>query len=178
MTPPPTIRVIQDSDWPAIDRIQRECFPPSAIESREVLQSIALHSPASCLVAETDIPLGYVLAHPWSRDDLPPIQAKLPGLPLGASSLFFHDLAVTPAARGSGLAHRMVEEVLRWAGQRGLTEGSLIAVQGSRLFWERYGFQERPELTERFRQTVNRNYGLDFAFMTTRFGAAPPIGQT
>jgi GNAT superfamily N-acetyltransferase len=169
MTLPPTIRVIRDSDWPAIDRIQRECFPPSAIESREVLQSLSQHSPGSCLIAETDSPLGYVLAHPWIPADLPPIKASLPPIPANASCLFFHDLAITPAARGTGLAHRLVEEVLAWARQRGLAEGSLVSVQESRRFWARYGFEEDPALTERFRETVGQLYGLDFAFMTARW---------
>ncbi len=169
MTASPTIRVIQNSDWPAIDRIQRECFPPTAIESREVLQSISAHSPETCLIAETTLPLGYVLAHPWIPDDLPPVQATLPAIPPDASSLFFHDLAVTPAARGSGLAHRMVEELLALARRRGISRGSLLSVQDSRRFWARYGFQERPDLAERFRETVARLYQVEFVFMTARW---------
>lgn len=169
MTPTPAIRVIQDSDWPAIDRIQRESFPPGAIESGEVLRTISRHSPRTCLIAESGAPLGYVLAHPWIPDDLPPIKASLPPIPATASCLFFHDLAITPAARGTGLAHRLVEEVLVWARQQGIAEGSLVSVQESRRFWARYGFQEDPALTERFRDTVGRLYGLDFAFMTARW---------
>ena len=162
----PSIRPIGDADWPAIDRIQRACFPPTAIESQEVLQSISRHSPETCLLAEADAPLAYVLAHPWIPDELPPIQAHLPGIPAGASSLFFHDLAVTPAARGTGLAQRLVEELLAWAEGRGLRHGSLIAVQDSRRFWERHGFRERPDLTARFRDTVAQFYQVDFVFMT------------
>lgn len=169
MSPSPTIRVVRDTDWPAIERIQRESFPPGAIESSEVLRTISLHSPGSCLIAESDGPIGYVLAHPWIPDDLPPIKASLPPIAATATCLFFHDLAITPAARGTGLAHRLVEEVLAWARQHDLTSGSLVAVQESRRFWARYGFQENPELTERFRETVGRLYQLDFAFMTARF---------
>lgn len=169
MTPPPTIRVIQDSDWAAIERIQRESFPPQAIESSEVLRTISQHSPGSCLIAESHAPLGYVLAHPWIPGDLPPIKASLPPIPADARCLFFHDLAITPAARGTGLAHRLVAEVLAWARQQGITEGSLVAVQNAQHFWARYGFVEDPALTERFRETVGELYGLDFAFMTARF---------
>jgi GNAT superfamily N-acetyltransferase len=169
MSTPISLRPICDADWPAIDRIQRACFPATAIESQEVLQSIARHSPESCLLAETDVPLAYVLAHPWRPDDLPPIQALLPGLPAEASSLFVHDLAVTPEARGTGLAQRLVEELLAWARRRGLLHGSLVSVQDSRRFWERYGFEARPDLTERFRATVAQFYQVDFVFMTARW---------
>lgn len=165
----PSIRPLRDADWPAIDRIQRACFPATAIESQEVLRSIALHSPESCLLAETEAPLAYVLAHPWVPDDLPPIQALLPGIPRGASSLFFHDLAVTPEARGTGLADRLVNELLAWGRRRGLLHRSLIAVQGSERFWARHGFQSRPDLTERFRDTVAQFYRVDFVFMTADF---------
>lgn len=171
MTITPVIRPVQEADWPAIDRIQRECFPPSAIESREVLRSISIHSPQSCLIAQGDAPLGYVLAHPWIPDDLPPIKAELPGIEPGASSLFFHDLAVTPAARGTGLALRMVEELLDWARASGLQYGSLVSVQNSRRFWERFGFHERPELTEKFGGTVTQYYEVDFVFMTAELEA-------
>jgi len=165
----PVLRTIPDDDWPAIDRIQRASFPATAVESQEVLRSIALHAPEFCLLAETDVPLAYVLAHPWRPDDLPPIQARLPGLPSGATSLFFHDLAVTPDARGAGLAQRLVEELLAWARRRELTGGSLVSVQDSRRFWERYGFEARPDLTERFRDTVAQFYQVDFVFMTARW---------
>jgi GNAT superfamily N-acetyltransferase len=164
-----TIRPIRDADWPAIDRIQRACFAATAIEPQDVLQSISRHSPVSCLLAETDRPLAYVLAHPWTPDDVPPLQAVLPGLPVNATSLFFHDLAVTPEARGTGLAHRLVEELLAWAGRQGLLHGSLISVQDSRRFWERYGFEARPDLTARFQDTVARHYQVEFVFMTARW---------
>lgn len=172
MTAAPLIRPIRDADWPALDRIQRACFAPSAIEPQDVLQSISRHSPESCLLAETDRPLAYVLAHPWTPDDLPPLQAVLPGLPQTATTLFFHDLAVTPEARGTGLAHRLVKELLFWAGRQGLCQGSLISVQDSRRFWERYGFEARPDLTERFQETVARFYQVDFVFMTARWASA------
>jgi len=170
MSGAPSIRPVRDADWPAIDRIQHACFPATAIESQEVLQSIARHSPESCLLAETNVPLAYVLAHPWVPDDLPPIQANLPGIPAGASSLFFHDLAVTPEARGTGLANCLVEELLAWARRRSLPHGSLVSVQDSRRFWERYGFRERPELTERFHSTVAQFYRVEFVFMTAEWG--------
>lgn len=169
MTPSAAIRVIREADWPAIDRIQRECFPPSAIESRETLQSIARHSPGTCLFAETTAPVGYVLAHPWTADDLPPLQAPLTAIPAGASSLFIHDLAVAPAARGAGLARRLVDDLLDRARRLGLARGSLLSVQDSRRFWARYGFQERPDLTDRFRETVARLYQVEFVFMTSHF---------
>jgi hypothetical protein len=53
----PGIRPIRDTDWPVIDRLQRICFPPTAVEAPEVSQSLSRHSPESRLLAETDTSL-------------------------------------------------------------------------------------------------------------------------
>lgn len=167
------VRPITLADWPAIDQMQRACFPPSAIESSAVLQSLWHHAPETCLIAEDPDPAGYVLAHPWADDDLPPLQAELPGLPDPAPCLFVHDLAVIPSRRGSGLAGRLVETLLARARALGLRRGSLLAVQRSETFWARYGFVIDPAATARFADRVQALYGLDFSFMTADWRGDP-----
>lgn len=174
MTPGVEIRPIRDADWPALDRLQRECFPPTAVEAQADLQTIVRHAPDFCFLAARDgEPVAYLLAHPWIDDDLPPIQAPLPGVPPGATSVFVHDLAVSPSARGRGIARILTHRLLETAGRLGLRHGSLLAVQGSRTFWEAFGFVVRPDLTARFAPVVARWYQVDFVFMTADWSAGP-----
>lgn len=165
------IRPITAEDWDTIMEIQLASFPPTTIESRETLQSMWIHSPGSCLIAAS---LGYILSHPWIADDLPPTQAEIPGIPQNSTSLFIHDLAVSPKARGLGLAKTLVSAALGWARNQNLESASLIAVQNSQTFWQHMGFEPRPELKPRFEEIVRQNYQVDFTFMTARLSHAVP----
>jgi GNAT superfamily N-acetyltransferase len=91
---------------------------------------------------------------------------ELTEIPPDASALFLDDLAVVAAARGAGLARHLVGPLLSRARQKGIRQGSLVAVQDSARFSERMGFRVRPDLTKRFRETVLRSYQADFVFMT------------
>lgn len=167
-----TIRPLAPGDWTEIDRIQRECFSETVIEPRSVLESIAALSPGTCLVAVDEHILGYVLAYPWTPDELPPIQTGLKRLPPEARALFIHDMAVSRSGRGRRIARRLVEHLLATAAAAGLRSGSLIAVQDSQDFWRRFGFSERAELTARFHEPVSAHYRVPFAFMTAEL--VPP----
>ena len=169
----PELRPIAPADWEAIGGIQKECFPPTAQESLPALQSLAEVSPATCaVIARQSTVFGYVLAHPWRPDDLPPLGTVLTELPPAASALYIHDLAVRPAGQGQGFARRLVEHLITEAGRRRLTEASLLSVQGSQPFWSGYGFVNRPDLTARFAPQVWPYYQIGFDFMTARLGGA------
>ena len=161
------IRAIQSADWQGIDRVQRASFPTSAIESMEALRSIAEAAAGMCAVAEIGGEVcGYLLAHPWIADDLPELNKPLASCPRSADTLFIHDLAILPYARGGGLASRMVRHVVAAAVGIGIRKAALISVQDTLEFWSRFGFVDRPELTERFRARVASFTEIPFQFMT------------
>lgn len=164
---PLSIRPIVAADWPAVDRIQQAAFAPEVIEELAVFASFVALSPATCLVAVTGHePIGYLLAHPWLPDDLPPLNTALDRLPEKSTSLFIHDLALLPAHRGQGAAGALVQAVLTAGNSLGLTSASLLSVQDSHSFWQRQGFSARPELAPQIAQTVRLFTTIDFLFMT------------
>lgn len=125
---------------------------PDFFEAREVLEERLSLYPAGCRLLEGPHgPAGYVLSHPWRLGHLPPLNARLGALPVAADTYYIHDLALLPVARGSGAAGRIVEVLIRHAAATGLPNMSLVAVNGSVGFWERYGFavQVRPELADK-----------------------------
>jgi predicted N-acetyltransferase YhbS len=160
------IRTIQAGDWPGIDVVQHASFPPSAIENMEALRSIVDVAPEFCAVAagENGV-VGYLLSHPWIADDLPALNEPLRDCPDVADTLFIHDMAVLPSVRRDGLASRMVQGAMDRALQTGLRRAALISVQGTTEFWARFGFVERPDLTERFRERVSSFTEIAFQFM-------------
>ena len=135
------IRSLQLDDRIGVERVQAECYPLEALESGDSLMSHWRVSPTTCLVAASgDEIIGYLLAHPWPRRMIPPLNKVYEVLPENADSLFLHDLALSPPVRGTGLARKLVERVLDTGERLGMTHASLISVQGSERFWNRFGF--------------------------------------
>ena len=58
---------------------------------------------------------GYILTHPWRFKALPALNALLGAIPADADTFYVHDLALLPAARGTGAAAMIVGEMLRHA---------------------------------------------------------------
>lgn len=128
------LRPMQVQDFPAVLQVQQHCYPPSLIESRDALASRHRLSPDTCWVAERPGQLlGYVFAHPWTAGRPPSLNRPLERLPDAVDTLFIHDLALHPDARGHGQGPR------------------LVAVQGAARYWKRFGYQPcaRDDYTRR-----------------------------
>ncbi|MFX6702117.1 GNAT family N-acetyltransferase, partial [Acinetobacter baumannii] len=66
----------------------------------------------------------------------------LNGLDTAADCLHLHDVALLPAARGSGLGRELVDDLCRVAEQAGLPMATLVAVHASSAYWRAAGFVE------------------------------------
>jgi GNAT superfamily N-acetyltransferase len=140
----------------------------SYYESAEVLaERRQLYPNGAHLLEIGERPVGYVLSHPWRRDAIPALNARLGGLPADADTYYLHDLALLPVARRMGAAHFMVTVLGRHALARGFRTLSLVAVNGSQLFWSRQGFFPRdlPELTGKL-----LTYEADAGYMVKHLG--------
>lgn len=135
------IRRLQGDDLEAILRIQA-CAYPELAESPATIADRLLQAPEWCWGAEQGGQLrAYLLTHPWSNPAPPAWNSMLPILPAHSLHLYIHDLALDATARGSGMATRLVSTVLQRARHARIAEASLVAVQNSRGFWQRQGFQ-------------------------------------
>ncbi|OWY40718.1 GNAT family N-acetyltransferase [Xenophilus sp. AP218F] len=136
------LRRMQPLDLPAVLKVQQRCYPPHLLESPEALASRQQLSPDTCWVAASSGKLlGYLFAHPWRGETPPKLNVELRQLPADADTLFIHDLALHPDARGHGVAPRLVEQALRQARQRGLRYTRLVAVEGAAPYWQRFGYR-------------------------------------
>lgn len=125
--------------------------------------------PAGCLVAvENDRIAGYALSHPWRLGEPPPLNTPLRRIPADATTFYIHDVALLPEGRGKGHAGAIVEHLAEHAGAAGFDNLSLVAVNGSRDFWQGCGFHAAMTATLRDKLAT---YGGDALLMRRELSA-------
>jgi predicted N-acetyltransferase YhbS len=159
-----SVRSLNRGDLPAALAIQSATYPPFLIEHQAAFASRLDLPDSYCLAATRNGTLvAYLLAHGWPAEAPPPVntilQAKGP-----SEVLFIHDLAVSCAARGSGIGHRLIERALELAAGDGLRVAELIAVEGAASYWRRLGFAESGVSAPLVMKVAT--YGADARWMT------------
>ena len=143
----PVLRPLRADDLPAVLAIQRAAYGDGYQESAAVLARKLELAPQACWLAQSDgAAVGYVFAHPWDAAGAPPLHAPLQALPANAAHGFVHDLAVSPAARGLGVAAALFGRVRDWAAGAGYRGLRLVALADAVPFWARQGFAAVPEV--------------------------------
>jgi GNAT superfamily N-acetyltransferase len=138
-------------DLPSVEKIAGVVHP-NFFEAPEVLAERQRLYRNGCYLLEVgERPTGYVLSHPWQSQSLPPLNSTLGELPADATTYYLHDLALLPVARRIGAASQIVSALIKHATARGFPTMTLVAVNGSRGFWEKHGFvaEDVPALAEK-----------------------------
>ncbi|MDO5289598.1 MAG: GNAT family N-acetyltransferase [Pseudomonadota bacterium] len=138
------IHPLTDADMPAVMHIQACCYTAIEPESAASMAAKRSASPATCLgvrLQGADQPLlGYLLALPLRWPQLPALNSLAAHTPPDADTLYLHDLALLPQARGSGAGNALVCHALTLAHTLHLPAAALIAIQHSAPYWHRHGF--------------------------------------
>lgn len=170
----PLIRHAAHGDLPAIMDIQARCYSAIVPESNASMGAKLAASPATCFVAEGCGGIeAYLLALPWHFHNPPCLDAAECRLPEAPDTLYLHDLAVAPEARGSGAAAELVQAFLAAQARLGLPRASLIAIQESASWWARHGF--RPVSVDAHLAQRLTTYGAGACYMQRTGG---PTAQT
>jgi predicted N-acetyltransferase YhbS len=158
------IRTMAEADIPAVLEIQAVCYTEVTPESDASLHAKLRASQSTCFIAslEGDV-VGYLISLPWECSNPPALNATTCRLPRAPDCLYLHDLAVVPGARKSGAARALVEACLTQMTILGLDRASLVAVQNSAPYWERYGFRAVPPSAPL--QAKLATYGTGVAYM-------------
>jgi GNAT superfamily N-acetyltransferase len=130
-----------------------------------------LYPPGCFMLVEDEQAIGYTLTHPWRMGEPPPLNELLGGLPADATTYYIHDVALVPATRGRGAAVRLAHMLIAHAREAGLSNLSLVAVNGSQAFWEKVGFRV---LTIAGLEAKLASYGPDAALMVHDLASAIP----
>lgn len=136
------VRAMEHADLPEVLRIQAACYTEIVPEGIAAYQAKLRAPGACCMVAERGGALqAYLVAVPVRWPALPALDDASYVQPADADTLYLHDLAVDPRARGSGAGSVLVREVLRHVGPGGWPRAGLVAIQGSVPYWSRFGFR-------------------------------------
>ena len=131
---------LQATDMGAVVAIAGRVHPAHP-ERPAVLAEKQRLFPAGCRkLLAGDAMCGYALAHPWLLATPPALDAFLASLPADADCLFIHDVAVLPAARGSGAGAAYIAEAEAVARAHSWPAIALIAAYGTARLWQRFGF--------------------------------------
>lgn len=134
-----------EADLDAVLRIQAESYTEIVPESAQSLLAKLRAAPASCFVAQSDAGVvGYLIAVPVAFPTLPALDAPECMLPARPDALYLHDLALSPAARGTRTGGLLVERVLEHARGKQWPLACLVAIQQSAAYWEGWGFRPVP----------------------------------
>lgn len=158
------LRAMTPADLPAVLEIQAACYTEVTPESQESFQAKLSASQSTCFVASLgDDTVGYLVSLPWEFSNPPVLNAGTCQLPASPNCLYLHDLAVKPSARQFGTGRALVEAFLARLRESGLGRASLVAVQSSAPYWERYSFRAVP-VSARLKARLS-TYGEDVAYM-------------
>ncbi len=142
MKPETVVRPMRAEDMALVLEIQSRCYDETKLESAQSFLAKLRASPTSCFVALVPDGLaGYLVAVPAEAGSPPPLNAPSFSAPSTADALYLHDLAIHPAARGTGVAVALIEAYFEALKQLKVHFACLTAVNDSTFFWERYGFR-------------------------------------
>ncbi|GGW49491.1 GNAT family N-acetyltransferase [Alishewanella tabrizica] len=163
------IRLMQQTDLPAVIALQDRCYSAALYEPPTLLSARLAVAKQSCWIAEMTavekieacttaslqahkpaqhIPvLAYLFSYPSYFGKLsalasPFVIAEKPDL------LYLHDMAVSEAARGTGVATALLTQAKQHAQHLSVRQLGLVAVQGSVGYWQRQGFSLQNALDD------------------------------
>ncbi len=134
-------RAMAPADIPQVAAIAAEVHPGFFEDEAVFAERQQLFPAGAALLELAGEAVGYVLSHPWLANDPPPLNCLLGGIPESACTYYIHDLALLPRARGARVASRVVDSLMELADSLSYPSMTLVAVNGSRRFWEKNGFR-------------------------------------
>lgn len=159
------IRLMQVADLGAVVRLQDHCYADEFYESPQVVSQRLMLYPQSCWVAVyQDKIWGYLFTYPSKLLHINPLGAEF-GQYEQANCLYLHDMAVSPDARGQGVASALLQTALGYASTLGLNHLALVAVQNSASFWQQQHFISHTDLGEQARAAL-ASYGHQALYLT------------
>ncbi|WP_337842100.1 GNAT family N-acetyltransferase [Rheinheimera sp.] len=134
------LRVLCPADLPALLTLQAECYPLALNESAAVMQGRLEGFSASCWGLFKDRQLhAYLLSYPSTYGNISALGADF-SLCAKPDTLYLHDMAVSSASRGAGLANLLLHHAEHYARQQQFGSLTLVAVQGAERYWHKLGF--------------------------------------
>ena len=123
-------------------RVQERAYSPQFHEKAETFVSKIKFSPKTCYgIISNGVLCAYGISFPWSSNTSVPLNTKLNDVVKIIDTMHIHDISVDPDYRGHGFADILFQRIAHDAFMDNLESISLVAVQDSSSFWQRFGFE-------------------------------------
>ena len=158
------IRPLTQADLAGLMQVQEACYGAQYMESAEVYRA-RIASPASCsLVAvQAGAVRAYLAAYRSVLGSVTPLHGAFADYD-AVDTLYLHDMAVSPACTGQGLASALLDAMWRGAASWSPRHSALVSVQGSQALWQRKGYVLHTALSAGDAAAL-RGYGDDAVYM-------------
>jgi hypothetical protein len=151
-------------DLDMVLEVQHDAYEPQFYEQRRVLANKLELFSTGCWVCHIGRDMaGYLFSHPCLFNDPPLLDIKIEQLPSVPDCYFVHDLAIKRKFQSQGIGKLFARMVCELSTKFEFLRMSLMAVQGSHLFWAKMGFSivpTSPAIADRL-----LTYGKDARFM-------------
>jgi GNAT superfamily N-acetyltransferase len=140
---PMTWRAMQRDDLAAVNRIAAQVHPDYPESAAVFAERLALFAEGCWIACDAQgVAHAYAITHPAVVGQPPALNCLLQCLPVAASCLYLHDIAVTENARGASLGFALLNLMEAQARALNIAQLALVAVNGSGGYWQRHGFVE------------------------------------
>jgi len=133
-------RKMKTADVPIVTALANAIHTAYPEDEAVFAEKVCLYPDACHSLLINDVLVGYALAHPWLFGQAPALNSLLGALPLHPDTLYLHDVALIPEARGKGAVRTLLQLLIRHAKERGFPSLSLTAVNNSVEYWRGNGF--------------------------------------
>lgn len=162
-------RRMTEADLPAVPPIS-DVVHGQYTERLEVFAERLTLYPQGCFVLEKEGEIiGYLVTHPWHEYQPVDLDVLLGEIPAETDTYFLHDIALLPAARGSGAGAEAVRLVLDHARGAGFAQVALVAVNGADSFWATRGFVK--DEADAIVRKLHASYGEGVYYMVHKLTA-------
>ncbi len=131
-----------ETDISAVLAVQRECYGSAMQEEESAIRARLRSSPDTAWVVEDEVGVcAYLVAYRSCVGKVTALGGRF-DIPLQPDSLYLHDLAIGNRGKSLGLSSALIECAWTHARAENLGYSSLVSVQNSRAFWQRYGYAD------------------------------------
>jgi N-acetylglutamate synthase-like GNAT family acetyltransferase len=165
-----SMRPATANDASAYLRIGTDAYPPEFHESSAAFLAKLRVFPSGCKIVEVaGESVAFLISHPWTYENPPKLNSEAFTLPSLPNVFFIHSVTVMRAHQKHGIGSALVRTAIALGQSHGFSRLTLISVQDSASFWEKFGFKRVETLSQSIRRALFA-YGHSSTYMAGDFG--------
>ena len=165
-----SMRPATANDASAYLRIGIDAYPPEFHESSAAFLAKLRLFPSGCKIVDVvGESVAFLISHPGTYENPPNLNSEAFTLPSSPNVFFIHSVTVMRAHQKHGIGSALAKTAIALGQSHGFSRLTLISVQDSASFWEKFGFKRVETLSQSVRRALIA-YGHSSTYMVGDFG--------